>query len=83
MGGYFRASGNPDALEQAKALFSVIEAKCRDAGGYLEAFTADWQPESNEKLSENGVMATGWKEIDGTWEMFSDSGEWLYTWQGN
>ncbi|MBQ6256168.1 MAG: AGE family epimerase/isomerase, partial [Clostridia bacterium] len=55
---YFRADKSPDALEQAKALFRVIEAKCRDAGGYLEAFTADWRPESNEKLSENGVMAT-------------------------
>ena len=31
----------------------------------------------------NGEMATGWKEIDGVWEMFSDSGEWLYTWDGN
>lgn len=55
---YFRADKSPDALERAKALFRVIEAKCRDAGGYLEAFTADWRPESNEKLSENGVMAT-------------------------
>ena len=55
---YFRASGDREALERAKALFRVIESKCRDAGGYLEAFTADWQPESNEKLSENGVMAT-------------------------
>ncbi|MBR1585588.1 MAG: AGE family epimerase/isomerase [Clostridia bacterium] len=55
---YFRASGDADALSRAKALFRVIETKCRDAGGYLEAFTADWQPESNEKLSENGVMAT-------------------------
>ncbi len=55
---YFRASKNPYALERAKELFRLIENKCRDAGGYLEAFTANWQPESNEKLSENGVMAT-------------------------
>ena len=55
---YFRASKDPVALERAKDLFRVIEAKCRDQGGYLEAFTADWRPESNEKLSENGVMAT-------------------------
>jgi len=47
---YFRASKNPYALERAKELFRMIEDKCRDAGGYLEAFTADWQPESNEKL---------------------------------
>ena len=55
---YFRASGDGEALERAKALFDIIETRCRDAGGYLEAFTAGWQPESNEKLSENGVMAT-------------------------
>ena len=55
---YFRATGNRDALNRARALFDVIETHCCDAGGYLEAFTADWRPESNEKLSENGVMAT-------------------------
>ena len=55
---YTRASGDQEALAQAQALFRLIEGRCRDEGGYLEAFTADWQPESNEKLSENGVMAT-------------------------
>ena len=55
---YYRASGDTEALERAKALFDVVEGRCRDANGYLEAFTADWQPESNEKLSENGVMAS-------------------------
>jgi len=55
---YYRASGDPEALERAKALFEVVEGRCRDEGGYLEAFTADWRPESNEKLSENGVMAS-------------------------
>ena len=54
---YYRASGDREALERAFRLFGVIESRCRDAGGYLEAFTADWRPESNEKLSENGVMA--------------------------
>ena len=55
---YYRAAGDPEALRRAKDLFRIIETKCRDAGGYLEAFTADWRPESNEKLSENGVMAS-------------------------
>ena len=55
---YYRASGDPEALERAKALFGVVEGRCRDKDGYLEAFTADWKPESNEKLSENGVMAS-------------------------
>lgn len=55
---YYRASGREEALTRALALFHLIETRCRDEGGYLEAFTADWRPESNEKLSENGVMAT-------------------------
>lgn len=54
---YYEASGDAEALELARALFSVIEEKCRDDGGYLEAFTRDFKPASNEKLSENGVMA--------------------------
>lgn len=54
---YYRLSGSRDALAQAKELYRLIEAHCTDEVGYLEAFTADWQPQSNEKLSENGVMA--------------------------
>ena len=34
-----------------------MKSKCTDEVGYLEAFTRDFQPESNEKLSENGVLA--------------------------
>ena len=55
---YYRASGSTEALDRARALFQVIESRCRDVNGYLEAFTADWKPERNEKLSENGVMAS-------------------------
>ena len=55
---YYRLTKNADALALARSLFEAIESHCTDAGGYLEAFTIDWQPESNEKLSENGVMAT-------------------------
>lgn len=54
---YYRLTGCADALADARALFALIEEKCTDEIGYLEAFTADWGPESNEKLSENGVMA--------------------------
>ena len=54
---YYRLSGDQSALQEARALFQLIEANCTDEIGYLEAFTADWKPESNEKLSENGVMA--------------------------
>lgn len=54
---YYEASGDEEALELAMQLFTLIEEKCTDEVGYLEAFTKDFKPESNEKLSENGVMA--------------------------
>lgn len=55
---YYEASGREEAKELAFELFDIIEGRCRDEGGYLEAFTVDFGPESNEKLSENGVIAT-------------------------
>lgn len=54
---YYEASGDKEALDLAKQLFALIEEKCTDEVGYLEAFTKDFKPESNEKLSENGVLA--------------------------
>lgn len=54
---YYEASKEEEALKIAMELFSVIETKCTDEAGYLEAFTRDFHPESNEKLSENGVLA--------------------------
>lgn len=54
---YYRLTGRQEALDEAFKLFYLIEEHCTDEVGYLEAFTADWRPESNEKLSENGVMA--------------------------
>ena len=55
---YYRLSGNREALEKAKGLQRTIEEKCTVYNGYGEAHRADFSPESNEKLSENGVMAT-------------------------
>ena len=55
---YYLLTGKEEALEKAMSLVRVIEGKCRDEGGYLEALKADFTPESNEKLSENGVMAS-------------------------
>ncbi len=54
---YYEAFGEKEALNLAFELFDLIEEKCTDEVGYLEAFTVDFRPESNEKLSENGVMA--------------------------
>lgn len=54
---YYDATGDAEALKLAEELVELIESKCTDEIGYLEAFTIDFAPESNEKLSENGVMA--------------------------
>lgn len=54
---YYQASNKKDALNLAYVLYRVIEEKCRDSNGYLEAFRRDFTPSSNEKLSENGVLA--------------------------
>ena len=55
---YYRLTGKSEALEKAVSLYRLIEEKCWDGNGYGEAYKADFSPESNEKLSENGVMAT-------------------------
>ena len=55
---YARATGKQEPIQLAWKIFDIIESKCRDEGGYLEAYTRDFKPASNEKLSENGVMAT-------------------------
>ena len=54
---YYDVFREPEALELALDLVQIIEKKCRDDIGYLEARTITFEPESNEKLSENGVMA--------------------------
>lgn len=54
---YYKACGDTKALELAKELYNIIEQKCTDEYGYLEAFNIEFKPESNEKLSENGVLA--------------------------
>ncbi|MCI8871458.1 MAG: N-acylglucosamine 2-epimerase [Lachnospiraceae bacterium] len=54
---YYDASGDKEALEIARSLYRLIEEKCRDSYGYLEAFNREFCPADNDKLSENGVMA--------------------------
>lgn len=55
---YYDAVKDEEALELAKKLLRLIEEKCTDSSGYYpEAFTRDFRPADNEKLSENGVMA--------------------------
>lgn len=54
---YYDASKNPEALGIAWKLYDLVESKCKDEYGYLEAFTRSFEPEENDKLSENGVIA--------------------------
>jgi len=54
---YYDASGDEEALELAWKLYGIIEEKCKDAYGYLEAFNVRFEPEVNDKLSENNVIA--------------------------
>ena len=54
---YYDASKDEEALKLALALRDIIEEKCKDEYGYLEAFNISFVPEDNEKLSENGVIA--------------------------
>jgi mannobiose 2-epimerase len=50
---YFLASGEKTALDQAIALFHLIEQQSYDKlrKGYYEAFTRDWQPLEDLRLS--------------------------------
>jgi len=50
---YFKASKNPQALEDAIALFELIEKYSYDPieGGYLEAFANDWSTLEDFRLS--------------------------------
>lgn len=54
---YYKVSADKQSLGIANDLVKIIEQRCRDREGYLEAFSSDFSPSSNEKLSENGVMA--------------------------
>jgi mannobiose 2-epimerase len=54
---YYAASGDANALSLAYTLTDKLETDCRDQEGYLEAFDRRFHLASNEKLSENGVMA--------------------------
>lgn len=50
---YYEAAGDSEALDMALELFNVIESKCCDDIGYLEAFSREFEPVSNEKLADN------------------------------
>ena len=51
---YARATGDKEALEYAVKLFDVIEKYSFDSvrGGYFEAFTREWEPIEDMRLSD-------------------------------
>jgi mannobiose 2-epimerase len=55
---YYEASGDMGALTLARNLFSLIENKCKDIIGYKEASNEKFEEAENDKLSENGVIAS-------------------------
>lgn len=54
---YYAATKEVEAITLAKSIIDLIEKKCTDSVGYLEAFNREFLPIDNEKLSENGVIA--------------------------
>lgn len=54
---YYDATKDEESIRIAEELYELIEEKCRDEGGYLEAFDQKFHPMENDKLSENGVIA--------------------------
>lgn len=54
---YYELTKNEEALSLARALYQTIEERMKDENGYMEAFTREFAPEINDKLSENGVIA--------------------------
>ena len=54
---YYDATGDEESIQLASDIYRIIEEKCTDAEGYLEAFDRKFQPAENDKLSENGVIA--------------------------
>ncbi len=51
---YYKVSADPVALQVAQDLFALIEQHSHDKekGGYIEAFTREWQPAEDLRLSE-------------------------------
>lgn len=54
---YYDATKRQGAIAEAIKLMEMIEEKCTDEIGYLEAFDREFSPVENDKLSENGVIA--------------------------
>jgi len=51
---YYSAFGQKEALDYAFQLFNLIEEHCKDSvyGGYFEAYSRNWQPIKDTRLSD-------------------------------
>lgn len=54
---YYEVTKNSEALAMALELYEIIETKCKDEVGYLDAFDAEFHEIQNSELSENGIIA--------------------------
>lgn len=54
---YYELTHDPEALKLALSIYRLIESRCADDFGYLEAFDRTFHPVPNEKLSEHGLNA--------------------------
>jgi mannobiose 2-epimerase len=54
---YYDATKDEEALSLAMDLYELLESRCKDEVGYLEAFDEFFHPVNNDKLSENGIIA--------------------------
>lgn len=56
---YFRATGNPKALERAKTLYHLVEKHALDKihGGYIETLSENWKPTKNPVNSLGSTTA--------------------------
>lgn len=54
---YYKATNKEEAILLAMELYHLIEDKCRDEYGYMEAFDRSFKEITNEALSENGIIA--------------------------
>lgn len=71
---YYDASGDTEALKKALSLFYLLENKCFKTDGYEEAYKRDYSGlVENDKLSENGVIATRtMNTLLHIWEAYSE-----------
>jgi cellobiose epimerase len=58
---YIRASEDPEAIELAKRLFGLLEAKAHDTehGGYLELFPRNWGQDPADQPKVRSAMGAG------------------------